>query len=72
MSGIIMPVTGIIAMSILATIMIMSEQYLSGTLFAISTITFIIALYFSIKIYGYKQQRKILSDLREEISNGGK
>ena len=72
MSKIILPVTGIIAMSILATIMIMSEQYLSGTLFAISTITFIIALYFSIRTYGYEQQRKILSDLREEISNGGK
>jgi c-di-AMP phosphodiesterase-like protein len=72
MSKIILPVTGIIAMSIASTIMIMSKQYFSGTLLAIATINFVVALCFSIRTYGYEQQRKILSDLREEISNGGK
>ena len=72
MSRIIAPVTGIIAMSIASTIMIISEQYLSGTLFAISTITFIVALYFSIRTYGYEQQLKTLNDLREKALKGGK
>jgi len=72
MSKIILPVTGIIAMSIASTIMIMSEQYLSGTLFTIATINLVVALCFGIRTYGYEQQLKALNDLREKVLKGGK
>jgi hypothetical protein len=72
MSKIILPVTGIIAMSIASTIMIMSKQYFSGTLLAIATINFVVALCFGIRTYGYEKQLKALNNLREKALKGGK